>query len=249
MPREVGSWDYSIPYEEAKLRITLTLKENAKNFLEKGYKKYAKRVIYLSIYAIQLRNALRISEALDAFTRFVFTQFDENSFVPNPEETLVLVSKKKYVSFNPKTQKWNWKRLDYRKAIWPRFLDLKELYPEKNIIFYIFNKFPDLREELYRVFEAYTNYKLELERIVALKKKQLIGRPKIFLDYVKRLKMECLRLLGINTHTLRYSYITYLIRKGYNPSLIAKITHHSNLNYILTYTQRKQAEFILYNEE
>jgi len=248
LQREVGSWDYSVPYEELKLRINLLLKESANLYLEKGYKKYAKRIIYLVIYALQLRNALRISEALDGFTRFVFLQFNPQDFYPNPNETLVLVSKKKYVSYNPKTGKWNWKRLDYRKAIWPSFIRLEDLYT-RNIIFEVFDRFPKIKEELYKVFEAYTQYKLELERIVTLKQKKLIERPKVFLDYAKRLKMECLRLVGVNTHTLRYAYITYLIRKGYNPSLIAKITHHSNLNYILTYTQRRQAELILLKEE
>ena len=245
--REVGSWDYSIPYEELKLRINFLLKESIEGYIESKRMKFAKRIVYSTIYAIQLRNALRISEALDAFTRFIFLQFDENSLKPNPEETLVLVSKKKYVSFNKKTNSWNWKRLDYRKAIWPKFINLN--YNGKNILFKVFEEKPKIRDELYKVFEKYTNYKFELERIVSLKKKTLIERPKEFLKYVKRLKMECLRLLGVNTHTLRYAYITYLIRKGYNPSLIAKITHHSNLNYILTYTQRKQAEMILFKEE
>jgi len=51
--------------------------------------------------------------------------------------------------------------------------------------------------------------------------------------------------LGINRHSLRYAFITYLLRKGISPSLIAKITRHKNLNYILTYTQQKTADKIL----
>ena len=247
--RELGSWDYSIPYEELKLRIQFLLDENIKEFIDKHSKKYGKRIIYLSIYAIQLRNALRISEALDAFTRFLYLQLTPNSFTPNPKETLVLVSKKKYVSYNEKTGKWNWKRLDYRKAIWPSFINLEKYNLNKNILFEVLDNDPKLSNDLRRAFELYTEYKLKLEQIVTLKKKQLIDRPKHFLNVVKRLKMEALRLLGVNTHTLRYAYITYLLRKGYNPSLIAKITHHSNLNYILTYTQRKQAEMILFKEE
>ncbi|MGC9132777.1 MAG: tyrosine-type recombinase/integrase, partial [Candidatus Micrarchaeia archaeon] len=42
---------------------------------------------------------------------------------------------------------------------------------------------------------------------------KLIRRIKTFANYNK-----------INTHSLRYSYITYLLKQNINPSLIAKIT-------------------------
>jgi len=51
--------------------------------------------------------------------------------------------------------------------------------------------------------------------------------------------------LGINTHSLRYSFITYLLKKGYSPTIIAKMTHHSKLDMILSYTQQKTADQIL----
>ena len=51
--------------------------------------------------------------------------------------------------------------------------------------------------------------------------------------------------LGINTHSLRYAFITHLLKKGYSPSLIAKMTHHSKLDMILSYTQQKTADQIL----
>ena len=44
-----------------------------------------------------------------------------------------------------------------------------------------------------------------------------------------RAKTYCSRLLGVNTHPLRYARITYLLNKGVNPSIAAKITHHSKL--------------------
>jgi integrase len=53
--------------------------------------------------------------------------------------------------------------------------------------------------------------------------------------------------LGWNTHSLRYAFITHLLRNGVNPSIVAKITKHSRLDYILTYTQEKAAEQILRN--
>jgi len=55
-------------------------------------------------------------------------------------------------------------------------------------------------------------------------------------------KMFCIRRLKINSHSLRYSRITYLLEKGINPSIVAKITKHSKLDFILEYTQEKIAE-------
>jgi len=58
-------------------------------------------------------------------------------------------------------------------------------------------------------------------------------------------KVYCKATYGFNTHSLRYAYITYLLSKGVNPSLVAKITGHRNLSYILHYTEMKTAEDIL----
>jgi integrase len=53
------------------------------------------------------------------------------------------------------------------------------------------------------------------------------------------------RRLGINCHSLRYAFITYMLRRGVSPSIIAAITGHKNLNMILKYTEKKAAENIL----
>jgi integrase len=53
------------------------------------------------------------------------------------------------------------------------------------------------------------------------------------------------RRLGINAHSLRYAFITYMLRKGVSPSIVASITGHKNLNMILKYTEKKAAESIL----
>ena len=50
---------------------------------------------------------------------------------------------------------------------------------------------------------------------------------------------------GFNTHSLRYAFVGYLAKKGYPPQLIAKITGHRRLDYILHYTQEKMAKKIL----
>lgn len=60
-----------------------------------------------------------------------------------------------------------------------------------------------------------------------------------------RLSAFATRNLRINTHSLRYAYITMLLKNGENPTVVAKITGHSELDYILTYTQKKEAERVL----
>jgi integrase len=48
--------------------------------------------------------------------------------------------------------------------------------------------------------------------------------------------------LGLNTHSLRYLFVSYLARKGISAQEIAKITGHKNLNHILHYTRKIEAE-------
>jgi len=57
----------------------------------------------------------------------------------------------------------------------------------------------------------------------------------------------CKLVLKINTHSLRYAFITHLLKNNISPSIISKITGHKNLNYILTYTQEKTAYEVLTN--
>jgi integrase len=69
---------------------------------------------------------------------------------------------------------------------------------------------------------------------------QLIAKSK---DAVRAYVNRWLReKLGINCHSLRYAFITYMLKKGVSPSIIAAITRHKNLNMILKYTERKVAE-------
>ena len=58
-----------------------------------------------------------------------------------------------------------------------------------------------------------------------------------------------LRNLGINTHSLRYAYISYLGKKQYPAQIIASITGHKKLDMILGYTQSKIAEDVLRREK
>jgi len=58
-----------------------------------------------------------------------------------------------------------------------------------------------------------------------------------------RVKSWCRFEYEFNTHSLRYAFITHLLRMGVSSSIVAKITKHSRLDYILTYTQERQMIF------
>lgn len=62
---------------------------------------------------------------------------------------------------------------------------------------------------------------------------------------VGRVSTYCKYTYGFNTHSLRYAFISYLCKKGVAPQLIAKITGHKTLDYILYYTQQTKAEELL----
>lgn len=62
---------------------------------------------------------------------------------------------------------------------------------------------------------------------------------------INRLKTYASRNLKINTHSLRYSFITYLLKRGVNPAVVSKIIKHSRLDQLLTYVQTKYGEELL----
>jgi site-specific recombinase XerD len=73
--------------------------------------------------------------------------------------------------------------------------------------------------------------------------KELLGLTDAKL--VNRVKTYVKEAYGFNTHSLRYAFVTHLLRQGVSPAVVSKITGHKNLGYILTYTQEKAAEQIL----
>jgi len=135
---------------------------------------------YDAILLIQLRNGLRISEAVRTFLQFLKTK---------SVEVEVQLSKKR--------------RPETRLAVIPK--------------------------ELHDVNLSECRELLEVDE-------KLLSR---------RLRRYCIETFGFNTHSLRYAFITYLLRQGVNPSIVAKITKHSKLDFILRYTQERVAEEIL----
>ena len=79
--------------------------------------------------------------------------------------------------------------------------------------------------------------------------RELLAKACLRLEKVKAPRVDIAdyakKTFGFNTHALRYAFITYLLRRGVSPSIIAKITGHRSLDHILHYTEMKTAEDIL----
>lgn len=171
------SWDRGVDYRAA-------FKVLAKK-VKSGEDLYTK--CYCSVLLIQLRNGLRISEAVRAFKQFLALR---------KREVYVKLSKKKTVV--------------ERLVVIPKVLLKTDLSDCTKI-------FLEDDDKLINRICVWTYTHIEVNN-----KK-------------------------VNTHSLRYAFITHLLKKGVSPSIIAKITGHSKLDYILTYTQTKAAEEVLKN--
>lgn len=169
-------WDKGVPYEELKKRII----DEIKKVKDSDSLKSVTRLAYLIVYAIQLRNGSRISEAIDGFKTFLNNKY----FIRDGKRIAKVRVRKK-------------KKEESRELLFPEFIS--------------FNLVAKLRK-----------YRVEVT--------------------VERAKAYAKRILGVNTHTLRYARVTYLAEKGINPAIIAKITHHTKLDFILKYTQERLAE-------
>ena len=78
---------------------------------------------------------------------------------------------------------------------------------------------------------------------------ELINDIILDLENAKKPRMRIYQWLknhyGINTHSLRYAFITKFAEMNASPQLIAKMTGHVNLNHLITYTQEKTANRML----
>lgn len=88
-------------------------------------------------------------------------------------------------------------------------------------------------------------------RLVVIPSNDIVLCPELaevsFTKLKHRVIKYCEKTYKVNTHSLRYSFITYLLKAGVSPAIVAKITKHSKLDFILDYTQEKTAEEILKN--
>lgn len=64
---------------------------------------------------------------------------------------------------------------------------------------------------------------------------------KFMINYKTCLLME----YGVNSHSLRYAFVTFLLEKGVESALVAKIIGHRSTQNLLRYVQEKKANEIL----
>jgi integrase len=96
------------------------------------------------------------------------------------------------------------------------------------------------------------------------KKKKHEDRLMVIPQEIQQYRMLCVELLDvddrvlrervrailhyyfkINTHSLRYAFITFLLRSGVNPALVSKIIRHTRLDTLMSYVQIKESDRIL----
>ena len=182
-----GTWDMGLEYQDTYNTLYKEFKQ-IKN--KKPLKKYDKiRYTYLIIYLTQLRNGLRIGEAIETILKI------KNKF-----------------------QRKLWVRVEKRKDEEERLVIIPEEINEVDI--------------------------LTVKRILdKLEKDYKEDRKKV----VSRLSTYAKTAFKFNTHSLRYSFISYMGKENLPAQIIAKITRHANINHITRYTQEKLAEEALLN--
>jgi hypothetical protein len=90
-------------------------------------------------------------------------------------------------------------------------------------------------ERLMIIPQEILNYRLYCVDLIDIEDKVLRDRVRATLHYYFKW----------NTHSLRYAFITYLLRNNVNPAIVSKIVKHSRLDTLLKYVQVKESERIL----
>ena len=61
----------------------------------------------------------------------------------------------------------------------------------------------------------------------------------------ERVRATLRHYFKINTHSLRYAFITFLLKSNVNVAIVSKIVKHSRLDTLMSYVQVKEAESVL----
>ena len=115
------------------------------------------------------------------------------------------------------------------------------------------NKPIEVRVKVEKTKKTVSYRDMVLPSIITKHDVELIRDAVLDLENAKKPRMRIYTWLknhyGINTHSLRYAFITKYAVMNTSPQLIAKMTGHVNLNHIVTYTQEKVAKQMLYDLE
>jgi hypothetical protein len=95
-------------------------------------------------------------------------------------------------------------------------------------------------QDIQKVKHVFLNIKKEIDEQPTTQDK-LKTKEKI----IKRFGAWLYKNYGINSHSLRYAYITHLGTKNIPAQVLAKVSGHKNINHLEHYTQSKIGEIIL----
>jgi integrase len=111
------------------------------------------------------------------------------------------------------------------------------------------NKPIEVRVKVEKTKKTVSYRDMVLPSIIKREDIELIRSVILDLENAKKPRMRIYTWLknhyGINTHSLRYAFITKFAEMNTSPQLIAKMTGHVNLNHLITYTQEKTANRML----
>jgi integrase len=163
--------------------------------------------------------------------------------------------------------RWD-KGLDYE-ATYTRLLNALRRYEGRKLQCYVLIALIELRNgsrisEAIRAFKEWVRTgKTELYILVS-KKRKPVERLMVIPPEIQEYRLKCVDLVDvddnvlservrvslhdhfkINPHSLRYAYITYLLRQGVNPAIVSKLIKHSRLDTLLSYVQEKIGEKVL----
>ena len=153
------------------------------------------------------------------YTAVLLTQLVNGSRVMEALEALIKFYETGEKEVDVRVEKSRKER--YRTMVIPGVISEKDL---KAVAYYL----ERLREEFYQMKNAEGAKRQELRRKIASK-----------ISHFAR------KHFGINTHSLRYAFITHMAKKGVSPQIIARITRHTRLDMLITYTQEQIAKDLL----
>ena len=153
------------------------------------------------------------------YTAILLTQLVNGSRVIEALEALIKFYETGEKEVDVRVEKSRKER--YRTMVIPDIINKKDL---KAVAYYL----ERLREEFYQMKNAEGAKRQELRRKIASK-----------ISHFAR------KHFGINTHSLRYAFITHMAKKGVSPQIIARITRHTRLDMLITYTQEQIAKDLL----
>jgi len=195
-------FDRGADYIDTKTKLIESFNDQYEKYTHKPSKvRPGKTLIYIMIATIQLRDGSRISEAINAFKKFIIEGIDKN------------VEVKIAKSGGTRYKIVDGVKTEYQKKDRSRSMMFPKLWFDEKKLNFMMKKIT-------------TTHQKEIDLPVDVLR--------------KRVHYHMLQNYDINTHSLRYAFINYMLhdlKTGMNE--VAKFVGHTNTNQLVTYTQRK----------